>query len=367
MKFTGNRQQLLEAFSMVGSVVPSRPVKPVLSNVRVVVGAEGGTLLATDLDVAIRYRIELESVEEGGDFLLPSAKVLGILRECTGESVAFSSEESSISLKCGSSKFKLLGQDPEEFPTVAPFKDEQAFTMDRNPFRTLIHKTAFATARERTRYAFNGVRFEIEGDEARMIATDGKRMAVKSVAISNPDKISAARTIPTRGLQTFDRVLMDEDKQVRISLDEKQAMIKTVRSEISSRLVEGNFPSYQKVIPAELPNSATFRRTDIVSALRQAAILTNDESRSVRLSFEEKRVIMTSRAVDMGESRIEVEAQYDGQPISMAFNPDYLLEGIKVMDAESIVLRLSEASTPACLEGEENFIYVVMPITLRAG
>lgn len=367
MKFRGNRQSLLEALTIVGSVVAPRSIKPILQNLRMVVDSSGATLLATDLEVAIRYKIPLESVEEGGDVLLPVQRLLGIFREADGEEITFASDDRSLRITCGRGSFKVLGEDPDEFPVIPSFDDSKAFVLEREPFRLLIRKTTFATAREKTRYAFNGVRFEVEGDTARMVATDGKRMAVKSVGIDNPQNIEAGHIIPTKGLQTFDRVLTDTDEQVRINLEDRQVMIRTGNAEVSSRLVEGAFPRYDNVIPKETALSATFGKQELLSALKQAAILTNDESRSVRMSFSEDRLVLTSRAMDVGEARIELETEATGEPIEVAFNPDFLVEGLKNMDAEQLEIFVSGKDTPARIDGEENFIYIVMPVTLRSG
>jgi len=192
-------------------------------------------------------------------------------------------------------------------------------------------------------------------------------MAVKSVGIDNPQNIEAGHIIPTKGLQTFDRVLTDEDAQVRINLEERQVMIRTGSAEVSSRLVEGAFPRYDNVIPKETTLTAVFDKHELLSALKQAAILTNDESRSVRMSFGEDRLVLTSRAMDIGEARIELETEAKGEPIDIAFNPDFLVEGLKNMDAERLTILVSGKDTPARINGEENFIYVVMPVTLRSG
>lgn len=367
MKFRGNRQSLLEALTIVGSVVAPRSIKPILQNLRMVVDPSGATLLATDLEVAIRYKIPLDDVEEGGDVLLPVQRLLGIFREASGDDVSFVSDDRALRISCGRASFKVLGEDPDEFPVIPSFDDGKAFVLEREPFRLLIRKTTFATAREKTRYAFNGVRFEVEGDTARMVATDGKRMAVKSVGIDNPQNIEAGHIIPTKGLQTFDRVLTDTDDQVRINLEDRQVMIRTGNAEVSSRLVEGAFPRYDNVIPKETALTATFEKADLLSALKQAAILTNDESRSVRMSFREDRLVLTSRAMDVGEARVELETETEGEPIDIAFNPDFLVEGLKNMDAERLKIFVSGKDTPARIDGEENFVYVVMPVTLRSG
>lgn len=367
MKFTGSRQRLLDALTMVGSVVAPRSIKPILQNLRIVVDPGGATLLTTDLEVAIRCRVELPRVDEGGDLLLPVARLQGILRESDGEEVRVETEDRVVRISCGNGTFKMASDEPDDFPVVPSFEDQRALRMDRDPFRTLIRKTAFAAAKEKSRYAFNGVRFEVEGEEARMIATDGKRMAVKTVGIENPHALKIAQIIPTKGLQAFERALSENDPHVRIHFEDKQVMVRTGHTEVSSRLVEGNFPRYQSVIPKETALTATFPRQELAAAVRRAGILTNEESRAVRFSFEDGKLVLTSRAMDVGEARVELQSQFEGPPISVAFNPDFVVEGLKTIEADTITVRLSGKDTPARIDGEENYIYVVMPVTLRSG
>lgn len=367
MKFRGNRQRLLDALTVLGTVIAPRSIKPILQNLRLVVDPDGASLLGTDLEVAIRYRVPLDSVEEGGDLLLPASRLLGILRESAGDEVIFSGDDQIITVDCGNGSFKIMGQDPEEFPVVPVFQDEGTLSVTKDDLRTLIRKTSFATAREKTRYAFNAVRFEVEGDEARMVASDGKRMAVKTLPIDNPDGVTLGHLIPAKGLTTFDKVLTDDDQVVRLRLEERQVMLQTRHAEVSSRLVEGAFPRYDAGIPKQFALTATFAREEIISGLRRASILTSEESRSVRMQFDENGVVMTARAVDVGEARVQLEARVEGQPLEVAFNPEFLVEGIKVMDSETVSLKVSGPDTPAIVEGEENFIYVVMPVTRRAG
>jgi DNA polymerase-3 subunit beta len=144
-------------------------------------------------------------------------------------------------------------------------------------------------------------------------------------------------------------------------------MIRTGRAEVSSRLVEGAFPRYQSVIPKETVLTASFPKDDLILALKQAANMTSEESRAVRLSFEEGKLVLTARAMDVGEARVEMACAYEGQPIPVAFNPDFLVEGLRVLDAETITIKISGKDTPARIDGEENFVYVVMPVTLRSG
>jgi DNA polymerase-3 subunit beta len=366
MKFTGNRQRLLDAFTIVGAVVSTRAIKPILQNLRMVVGKDGATLMATDLEVAIRWRTPLDEVSEGGDVVIPVARVLGILRETTAEKIVFESKDRTLNLICGKSRFKILGEDPEEFPVIPAFEDNKSLVFQRDPFRSLIKKTHFAAARERSRFAFNGVRLQVEGDVARMIATDGKRMAVMAVPVENPDNIVTGHIIPTKGLMMFERVLTDADATLRVSVDDRQVMIKTTQAEVSSRLVDGAFPKYESVIPKDSVLRASFKKEELLAAMRQAKLLTNEESRSVKLTFQEDKLILSSRATDVGEAIVEIDTKMEGTPIEVAFNPDFVIEGLSAIAANEVTLRVSGKDTPSRIDGEENYVYVVMPVTMRA-
>jgi DNA polymerase-3 subunit beta len=378
MKFTGSRQKLLDAFTIVGAVVSTRAIKPILQNLRMVVTKDGATLMATDLEVAIRWRLPLKEtsadgketvvldVEEGGDVVIPVARVLGILRETTMNEVVFESKDRTLELRCGKSRFKVLGEDPEEFPVIPSFEDKKSLVFQRDPFRSLIRKTHFAAARERSRFAFNGVRLQVEGDVARMIATDGKRMAVMAVPVDNPDGITTGHIIPTKGLLMFERVLTEADATLRVSVDDRQVMIKTSQAEVSSRLVDGAFPKYESVIPKTSVLSAKFKKEELMAALRQAKLLTNEESRSVKLSFQPDKLILSSRATDVGEAVVEVDTKTEGAPIEVAFNPDFVIEGLAAIAANEVTIQVSGKDTPSKIDGEEHYDYVVMPVTMRA-
>lgn len=367
MRFTGNRQRLLDAFTIVSAVISSRAIKPILQNLRMVVTTEGATLMATDLEVAIRWKAPLEEVQEGGDIVIPAGRVLGILRESPVERIVFEAKDRAITVTCGKSRFKILGEDPEEFPAIPAFEATKALVFQREPFRSLIRKTHFAAARERSRFAFNGVRLQVEGDVARMIGTDGKRMAVMAVPVENPDGLTTGHIIPTKGLLMFERVLMDDDATLKVGVDDRQVIIKTSHAEVSTRLVDGAFPKYESVIPKEAVLTASFLKENLLSGMRQAKLLTNEESRSVKLTFEDGKLVLQARATDVGEARIEVDTiKMDGTPVEVAFNPDFVIEGLNAIAGTEVTLRVSGKDTPSRLDGEESYVYVVMPVTMRA-
>lgn len=365
MKFKATRERLLEACTAVQAAVPARSIKPVLQNLHVSVAADEAVLLGTDTEVAIRYRIPILDVAEAGEALLPATRMVALLRESPGEEVTLTAQEGNAEIRVGNAQFKVQAGTDDDFPPLFPFPEAQAFKLPREAFRTLIRKTAFAAAKERTRYALNGVRFDVVGGRARMVATDGKRLAIHTAPTEGEDR--EARIIPPKGLQLFERALREEDEEVEIALLERDAMLRTANAEVSTRLVEGLFPEFESVLPAETPYVARFGILALTQALRQASVLTTEESRSVKFSFEEDQLVITSRAVDVGESRIVLETEYDADPLQVSYNPDYLLEGLKILDVDEVTLKMSGHDTPTLLHGEENYTYLVMPVTLRTG
>lgn len=370
MKFQVSRTAMLEGFQIVGSIISPRAVRPILKNIHLTVTGDGmATMVATDLEISMRYRVALDEVDTPGEAVISAARVTAILRECTSEQITFTSDDAGkVKLVSGRSRFSILSENPEEFPSFKAFEDVNAFGLNRDKLVKLIRKTQFAVAKEKSRFAFNGAKLDIEGNLARMVATDGKRLAMKVEEIDNSDGITAGHIVPSRALGIFEKVLTDEDDMVRITLDDTEIMIKTTRAEIASRLVEGSFPNYNAVIPDDCPSSIRFDKDELTTAFKQAALLTSQETRSVKITFEDGRAVLNSQALDAGEAIIEIDAPgYDGEPLTIAFNPDYVVEGLKTMDAEEVSLEFSKANRPAKILGEENFVYVIMPVTLRNG
>lgn len=369
MKFTVSRQAILEAFQVVGLVISPRAIRPILTNVHLVVTNDMLTVMGTDLEMSIRFHVPMSDVEETGEAVVPSSRVTSILKECATDTVSFEAEVGGkVRLRSGKSAFQLLSENPEEYPPIPEFNNENAFGLDRDKLVTLVRKTHFAVAKEKSRFAFNGAKLHIEGSQARMIATDGKRLVMKVEDIDNSDGVSAGHIVPSRALTVFEKVLGEDDDLVRVALEDKEIMIKTRRAEISSRLVEGSFPNYKAVIPDECTINLEFRREDLIRAFKQAALLTSQETRSVKLKLFEGRAELSAQALDAGEAKIELDAPgYDGEELQIAFNPDFMVEGLKVMEAETIQIGFSRANQPAKITGDDGFVYVVMPVTTRNG
>lgn len=369
MKFTVLKSAIVEALGIIGSVVVQRSVRPILNNVHIVVGDDGrATLVSTDLmEISLRYRLPLVEVAATGEALLPIARTLSIAREAPSEQITFEQDEpGKITIRSGRSVFNVLSDNPADYPQVPEFRTAGSFTLDRTKLLRLIRKTQFAIAKEKSRFAFNGAVLHLTNGEARMVATDGKRLAIMKETVDHGESLATRPIIPLRALHAFDKLLALDEESAQIAVDEREIMLRTPRADVIAPLLEGSFPDYQAVIPKETPTLVRFNRLELASAFRQAALLTSQDSRSVRMSLADGKATLRSQAPDAGAATIDIDApDYVGEPISIAFNPDYFDEGLRVMESETVTLGLAKANQPAVLMGDENFLYVVMPITLR--
>jgi DNA polymerase-3 subunit beta len=365
MRFRCARQKLLEAFQVVGAVVSGRSIKQIYESVKVVSRDDELELLATDLEVAVRYVVPEVEILEGGALTVPAVRMRDILREIREDDVEVAWSESATHVSAGGSQFKVLGEDPEEFPRIPEMAGGATFRVARDTFRTLIDRTGFAAAKERTRYALNGILLLVSGTVIRCVTTDGRRLALMEGEVENPDEIEVEAIVPAKGMAQMVRALTEEDESLDIHVDENQALARTSRAVIASRLVEGAFPNWQEVIPANSAHLVEMDRDELIGALRRAKLLTNQESRSVRLRFAEGKLVIASRALEVGEARIELDVPYEGPELEIGFNPDYVIDALNVVRAERVHLELNGPTSPGKITDGESFTYVVMPVSLE--
>jgi len=227
--------------------------------------------------------------------------------------------------------------------------------------------TIFATARENSRYAINGVLIERDGNKLAVVATDGHRLAMaKGTCKSSKSSEGRSVIVPTKALNLLLKLVDDAEQTVRIKTAENQILFVTDQAILTSNLVEGNFPPYRDVIPKDGDRKATLTTDLFISAVRRAALLTNEESKGVRMSFSESGLTLSSRAPEMGEAEIKIELpEYIGEPIEVGFNPSYLLDALKVINENQVYMEMKASNKPGIMRTDANFLYVVMPVNLQ--
>jgi DNA polymerase III subunit beta len=326
---------------------------------------------ATDLEVAVRVSTPRVEVQEPGEALIPADKLSQIVRESVDPTLSIQVEQDKSVIRGQDSRFEIYGYPVGDFPPIPEFTGEPDFTVGAGELHKLISQTIFATARENSRYAINGVLVERQGNKLSVVATDGRRLALAKGSCRAPksDGESASTAIvPTKTLTMLLRVFTTPDKDVKVRIAENQIIFASADGEavLSSNLVEGNFPPYKDVIPRDGDKKVGLATDALASGVRRAALLTNEESKGVRMAFKPDGLTLTSRAPEMGEAEVKVPVvSFSGDAIDIGFNPVFVLDALKVVDTEQVTLELKAPNKPGVLRTGPDFLYVIMPVNLQ--
>jgi len=367
MKLTCSCAKLAHAFQTVSGVVPTRTPKEILKNVKLDVAENSIAVIGTDQEVGMRYVINDVDASEAGSVLLPATRVIAILRELRDETVMFETAGDTVRIKSGQSEFQLPMEDPAEFPSIAEFDAENYLIVEAATIRQMIRRTIFATDTESTRYALGGILVETDGEHLKLVATDSRRLALTTAGCSVHGESALPENppvIPAKAMSMIERSLSDEDTEVHIAFRANDILIRSGASTIYSRLVEGRFPKYDAVIPKEASSTLEVLVDPFYSAVRQAQIVTDQETRGVDFNFSPGLLSLDSRASTVGQSRIEMLISYDGPEISITFDPRFVGEFLRVLEPEKqVTVELTDAESAAALKTDDGYTYVIMPLS----
>ncbi len=363
MKILCDRTQLQEAFAVVGSVVPTKTTKPILHNVLLTADEGSISLFATDLEMAAKVQIDAVKVHKGGSVLLPSRESIALLRELTDPTVTLERMDQRCRLESGGGSFVLLGEDPDQFPEDASIKGNKSITIEAGRMLRMIQETAFAAAREETRYAIHGVMFDMGAGCLRLVSTDGRRLAL-SYANLEDAKAEFRVIVPLRALTTLGRAISDASKEeLQIAVGDKQIEFRLGKIRLLSQLLEARFPDYEGVIPKAADTTVELNKPLLESSLRKAAILCADDVRSVSFDVQDNSLRLTAENSTRGRAEVAMDCATKGAGGKIHFNPDYILEALRVCQLDTVRLDMSDDSMPAKFTLGESFTYVVMPIS----
>lgn len=367
MQLTCNRAQFAAAFSIAASAVPSRTPRDVLKNVLLIVSGAGTELVGTDQETGLRYTVTGVQTNSEGEVLLPTQKLAAILRELQCETFELHVDDRTIMLKAGGSRFRLTSEDPREFPPVPRFTEDSYFRVPAPVLRQMIRRTSFATDTESTRYALGGLLMEFSEGQLTLAATDSRRLAVATALCERyGDPQTPARTtvVPTKAMGLLERSIDAEADFVDIVVHDNDVLMRSGSCTVSSRLVEGRFPRYRDVIPVNGRVSIPVSAGLFHSAVRQAQIVTDEETRGVDFQFTRQLLTLSSAASAVGDSRIELPIEYEHDDLQITFDPKYVSEFLRVLNPETLVdLQLTDGDTAAVFRVEDSYTYVVMPLT----
>ena len=367
MRFEISREALLRPLGRIVGVVERRQSLPVLTNLLLEADENGLRLVTTDLEVEVQARTEAEGIE-AGRITLPARKLHDICRSLPEQAmlkVALTGDR--VSIRAGKSRFTLGTLPAEDFPLAAALEAEDSVSLPATALRELIELTHFSMAQQDVRYYLNGLMLELGPTRLRSVATDGHRLAVSEMSVdTNFDDIKQV-IIPRKGVQELLKVLGDETGDVELQFASNHLAVEVGGFRMLTKLIEGRFPDYQKVIPERSDHALVADRESLRQALVRASILSNEKYRGVRLRLEGQRLQVQAQNPEQEEAEEEVEIDFPGSAMEVGFNVTYLLDAINAVPATDVRIQLKDANSSCLIEhldGEARCQYVIMPMRL---
>jgi DNA polymerase-3 subunit beta len=364
MRLTIPQLQLLKTLQAVERAVNERSTLPILSNILLETTEQELILTATDLDVGIRCRFPLTHPIERGAVALPARKLTAIVRELPDDSVTVEAKKNHTAiLNCGTSSFRIPGLPPEDFPILPEAPSAEGNVLPQHALKALILRTAHAMSTEETRFLLNGALLSAQQREVLMVATDGRRLAVATAPLTRPAPQPFKAIIPAKTVRELGRLLdANEADDVTIShLPDHQLAFRFGQVAVMTRLIEGEFPRYDAVIPAPSAQQVTCELPLLVNAIRRANLMTSASSQAVMFELEATRLVISKESAELGSAREELPVSYDGPPMTMAFNPEFWLEALRTMDASAVTIEVNGPDRPAVIR-QPDWTYLVLPM-----
>ena len=366
MKIKIDKNDLLKGIQIAGNVITPKNVLPILSNILFETVKNKVRLTATDLDIGISLGLGVEIIEPGA-ITLPTKRLSDIIKELPTGIVTLSTRKNNIvDIQLENCEFKLMGLPKEEFPKLPEIKDKDVVIFKQDVLKNMLQMTAFAISHEETRYVLNGLLLEVKSDHdetlVKFVGTDGRRLAVMEKKIPVKIQKDFKIIIPFKTVQELLRNLKDEG-DVSLGVSPTQVFFEIDTTVIISRLIEGDFPDYQRVIPAASHTKIKLNKDSFVLALRRANLLTVPDSQAVKFELFKNKLVISKSTPDVGEFKEEIAMEYSGKELVIGFNPGYFLDMLKNWAADDFTLEFYDAEKPGVVRSAE-YVYIVQPMRL---
>ena len=363
MRITIEKQALLEALQGVMGAIAQKNTLPILSNVLLEAQASILNITATDLDIGITNSQEADIVEQGST-TIPAKRFLDIIKECPNTTLQITTKKNNtILITTQNTNIKILTTPPEEFPNIPATQTTQTVSIQQNTLKQMLTQTAFAMSREETRYVLNGICMEVQPKTIQLVATDGRRLAIIKQPHQSDVRTPATIIIPAKTIQELLKTLQEQGG-VDIKLTKNQVIFQINNTTIISRLIEGEFPNYQQAIPAKADSLLIINKSDLVPAIKRAALLTTTESQAIKLHLTKNKLTISKTTPDIGEVTEDVEATYAGPEIQIGFNPAYLLDVLKNTSDEAVEIEFAGPEKPGVFRVKDEYVYIVLPMQI---
>jgi DNA polymerase III subunit beta len=366
MKLTCKKELLQRAFQIVNYSIPAKSTMPLLQHIKLTANKDTLWVMGTDLETGIQYQLEA-TVKEPGGILLPAIRFGNILREITIDDITIETDGNVANIKTRDSHFRLVGQDPAEYPDFPKFDFSKAVTLEASGIKEMIRKTIFATSLESSRYALTGLLLELKKKEIRLVGSDGKRLAYCKKKTDQAQAQENRVIVPPKGMTLIEKITEGPDvKNIQLVIEETQIKFGVQPNIFAfSRLIEGSFPDYEKIIPADCDKKIELKTGEFHSALRRVSLVTTDKFRATKLTFKNNKLSMFSRTQDVGEAEVEMPIKYTQDPFEIVFNPEFFIDALRTLNEdEDMVIELKNKTSPAVLKMGRDYVYLVMPLSV---
>ena len=366
MQLSIKRETLLKPLQQIIGAVERRQTMPALSNLLLSGNEQGLSITATDLEVELIATLDVK-LEDHGNSTIPARKLLDICRSLPDESMLeISSTNEKVKVTSGRSRFSLATLPAEDFPTIDDLELDQSVVIAESELKNIIEKTAFAMAQQDVRYYLNGLLIEITAEQIKSVATDGHRLAISQIQHKSDIDNTRQIIVPRKGVQELQRLLSQQENQITLSVGKNHIRAKLPNLQFTSKLIDGRFPEYQRVLPEEEGNRAKMDKTAFKQALTRASILSNEKYKGVRLIFENNKLIIQANNPEHEEAEDELEVIYEGERLEVGFNVIYLLDVLNALETNDAEVIIKDANSSALIisTGKQEHRYVVMPMRL---
>ena len=369
MKLKIKKDEILKGLQRIQGVVDKKNTMPILSNMLLVADGKGIEIVATDLEIGLRGRYEAD-VEKPGAVTVSAKKMFEIVRELPEENIQIRVEESSwVKIVSGRSQFKLVGLPKEEYPNLPDVAEEGMITIAGEALREMIKKTLYAAGENDARYVLNGLFVHLSqgkgGLNVRIVGTDGHRLSMIDRVVDAKHKDESV-IIPKKAMLELRRLLEEDESQegFQIGFSKNHALFKRGDLVMVSKLIDGNYPNYQQVLPTQNTKLVTVSKDMITHAVKRVSILSKEKNNAVKLQLERNQLTLSTNNPEVGEANEELAIDYKGDSLAIGFNSRYLMDVLTAMDGENITLELNDALSPCLIKeaGNDSYKCVVMPM-----
>lgn len=373
MEFNIEKEWFLKSLQKIQGIVEKRTSMPILSNVLLEASDNSLKVVATDLEVGMKSIYPAEVVA-AGKITVAAKKLFEIVKELPNKTISFSTKDNDwVEIKCGKVQFNIVGLSPDEFPYFPEVKEENLFEIEGTLLKGMIDKTSYAICYDETKYNLNGIFTKVEASATgenilRMVATDGHRLSIATGALkgtAGPELLKGV-ILPKKGVMEMKKITDEDSGPLLFGFMDNSAIIKRGDSYMVMRLVDGEFPDYNRVIPTANNRTVTVKKEDFAHSVRRMAILSSEKFKGIMLDISNGGIRISSSNPELGDAMEEIDVTYEGESFSVRFNARYLLDVLSVAETENVQMRFKDELSPSIIvpEGTESFLAVIMPMRL---